>query len=174
MFCGTIIILKKFATISALLASYIVEGAKMTNIKTETKTHPPETALADFLSGALTKEERADIENHIGSCGECLTRAVSAYEAVKRFEKEKKGKIDIMKKINIYLMLAIASFILSFAVPQYFIQFLAATLLLGIKWIVDSKSTKMLVMIYEAWKRGGEKEASHILETLDSKSKNRF
>lgn len=86
----------------------------------------------------------------------------------------KKGKANIMKKINIYLVLAVMSFILSFVFPQYFLQFLTATLLLGIKWVADSKSTKMLVMIYEAWKKGGEKEASRILKSFDSNSKNRF
>jgi hypothetical protein len=49
-----------------------------------------------------------------------------------------------------------------------------ATLLLGIKWIVDAKSTKMLVMIYEAWKHGGEKEASRVLERVGQQDKVRF
>ena len=79
-----------------------------------------------------------------------------------------------MKKINIYLILAIISFILSFVFQHYFVQFLTATLLLGIKWISDAKSTKMLVMIYEAWKKGGEKEASRILSSLDKDPKNRL
>jgi len=84
----------------------------------------------------------------------------------------KKG--NIMKKLNIYLLLAVVSFVLSFAIRQYFVQFLVATLLLGVKWIADSKSAKMLVMIYEAWKKGGEKEASRILNVLDAESKNRL
>jgi hypothetical protein len=71
-----------------------------------------------------------------------------------------------MKRLNIYLALAIISFILSFAVPRYFVQLLVATLLLGVKWVADSKSAKMLVMIYEAWKHGGEKEASRVLERI--------
>jgi hypothetical protein len=31
---------------------------------------------------------------------------------------------------------------------------------------VDAKSTRMLIMIHEAWRKGGEKEASRILNTL--------
>jgi hypothetical protein len=54
------------------------------------------------------------------------------------------------------------------------VQFLTATLLLGIKWVADAKSTKMLVMIYEAWKNGGEKEASRILSSLEKGPKNRL
>jgi hypothetical protein len=32
----------------------------------------------------------------------------------------------------------------------------------------------MLIMIYEAWKKGGEKEASRILSVLDREPKNRL
>ncbi|MBI4974684.1 MAG: hypothetical protein HZA30_04625 [Candidatus Omnitrophica bacterium] len=149
----------------------------MTEIKTETKTHPTEAELAGFLGRSLSDKGKEVVELHIASCPECLERIVSAHESVEEFRKgglAKKGKANPMKKINFYLVLAIISFLLSFTVPQYFVQFLLATLLLGIKWIVDSKSTKMLIMIYEAWKKGGEKEASHILETLNSGSRDRF
>ncbi|MFA5255328.1 MAG: hypothetical protein WC419_01350, partial [Candidatus Omnitrophota bacterium] len=63
---------------------------------------------------------------------------------------------------------------LSFVFQRFFLQFLTATLLLGVKWITDAKSTKMLIMIYEAWKKGGEKEASRILSVLDREPKNRL
>lgn len=144
----------------------------MADMKIE--THPTETELADFLSRSLSGEERRRLEDHIAGCSDCLDRLVSAYESVEGFKKASAKKGRFMNKINIYLVLAILSFILSFAVPRYFLQFLVATLLLGIKWVADSKSTKMLVMIYEAWKKGGEKEASRILETLDSPPKKRF
>ena len=143
----------------------------MNGIKQETRTHPTESELADYLSRASIGEERKKIEDHMACCNDCLENVVSAYESVRTF---KKGKSGTMKKINIYLILAIISFALSFTIPQYFVQFLTATLLLGIKWIVDAKSTKMLIMIYEAWKNGGEKEASRILSSLDRKPKNRL
>jgi hypothetical protein len=113
----------------------------------------------------------------MAGCSDCLAKMVSAHESVELFRKnknDKKGEVGFMKKMNIYLILAILAFALSFAIPRYFIQLLVATLLLGIKWIVDSKSTKMLVMIYEAWKRGGDKEAGQILKILESGPKNRF
>lgn len=148
----------------------------MTETKIETKIHPAEAELAGFLSGSLPAKEKERLERHIASCDECLERIVSAKESVELYRKKifKKGGFDIMNKINPYLILAAISFLLSFAMPHYFLQFLVATLLLGIKWVVDSKSTKMLVMIYEAWKNGGEKEASRILETFDSKHQHRF
>ena len=146
----------------------------MTDTKIKT-SHPPETALADFLSGAMPDVERKLLESHIASCAECLANIVSAHESVEGFRaKRTGGKNNLMKKINIYLVLAIISFAFSFIAPRYFIQFLVATLLFGIKWIVDAKSTKMLVMIYEAWKNGGEKEASRVMQTLDLEKKKRF
>jgi len=149
----------------------------MTGLKMDIKVHPEETELADYLGNLLAGEEKYRIEDHIACCPECLETVVSAYESVKQSGKiryDNKGKDNFMKKINIYLIFALISFALSFAVSQYYMQFLVATLLLGIKWIVDAKTTKMLVMIYEAWKKGGEKEASRILGALDSRPKNRL
>lgn len=143
----------------------------MTDLKQEIGTHPEAAELADYLSNALSGEKRRRVEDHIACCNDCLESVVSARESVNIF---KKGKGRIMKKINIYLILAIVSFILSFVFQSFFIQFLTATLLLGIKWVADSKSTKMLVMIYEAWKKGGDKEASRILSTLERPPKNRL
>lgn len=149
----------------------------MTDTKTGMKTHPMEAELADFLDNSLPAKERPGLEAHIAGCGECLEKIVSAHEAVAAFRKNKhyeKGKANFMKKINIYLVLAVLAFALSFAMPQYFMQLLVATLLLGIKWVADSKSTKMLVMIYEAWKKGGDKEAGQVLKTLELGPKNRL
>jgi len=142
----------------------------MVGQKNDTKVHTADLELADYLADILPVKDRARIEAHVAECGECLARIASAHESVKEFRKgAKSGKGGIMNKINLYLVFAILTFLLSFAMPRYFIQLLVVTVLLGIKWIVDSKTTKMLVMIYEAWKNGSEKEASRILETFDSK-----
>jgi hypothetical protein len=76
-----------------------------------------------------------------------------------------------MGRINLYLILAIIFFVSSFAIPRFFLQFLVATLLLGAKWVTDSKSTKMLIMIHEAWKNGGEREASEVIRRFDCTKK---
>lgn len=144
---------------------------------TDTKRHPTEIELADFLSGALKARDKERIEDHIACCDECLDKTVSAYEAVELFNEggqRKKGKIKFMKRFNIYLILAVIAFLMSFVTPRYFIQSLVATLILGIKWVIDSKETKMLIMIYEAWKKGGEREASRILQNFDSGLKPRL
>lgn len=149
----------------------------MNNTKAAVTAHPSESELSDYLNNALTGENKKKIEDHIACCRLCLDNIVSAHEVVKLCGMGKnndKGKVRFMKKINIYLVLACISFILSFTVTQYFMQFLIATLLLGTKWIVDAKSTRMLVMIYDAWKKGGEKEASRVLNSFEQHSKNRL
>lgn len=144
----------------------------MTTAKARAGTHPAINDLAGYMAGSLEPEARIQVEEHISACDECLAAVVSAYEAAGSTRKKWsliKRIMGSMKKINIYLILAITAFSLSFFLPRYFIQLLVATLLLGIKWIVDAKTTKMLVMIYEAWKSGGEKEASKVLERIDKR-----
>ena len=141
----------------------------MAETKIKNRKYPGEAELAGYLDGTIRGKEREIIESHLASCDECLNSAVSAYEAVRL--SKKKGKSKSMRKINLYLIFCIISFILSFAMPRYFIQLLVATLLLGIKWVADSKSTKMLITIYEAWKHGGEKEASKVLNRLGEHSR---
>lgn len=142
-----------------------------------TRSHPAENDLAGFLAGLLPKARRVKVEDHIAECDECLAAVVSAYESVAssgNIPISRRGSGGIMKKLNIYLMMAILSFALSFITPRYFIQLLVATTLLGIKWIADSKSARMLVMIYEAWKNGGEKEASQVLKRMEERAKIRI
>jgi len=134
----------------------------MVELSTEAKIHPTDIELTDYLGRSLSQGNRRRVENHIASCDECLAKIVSAHESVAGFNKKikpRKGMGKFMKKINLYLLLTIISFALSFIFPRYFIQSLVATLLLGTKWIVDSKTTKMLITIYEAWKTGEKEKA---------------
>ncbi len=139
----------------------------MQTLKLETGSCPDEAALSAYLDGSLRGKEREMVEEHIASCDRCLLAVVSAYESVADFKKNRKG--GIMKKLNLYFICMLVSFILSFIFPRYFIQLLVATIICGAKWIIDAKSTRMLVMIYDAWKKGGEKEASKILENLKNR-----
>lgn len=69
-------------------------------------------------------------------------------------------------KKNRWLIASITAFMLSFAFPPVFIQFLLAAGILGGKWIFDSENARTLIMIYNAWKKGGEKEVKDMLQTL--------
>ena len=144
----------------------------MNVVKSEVRSCPDESLLSAYLDGSLAGDERGAVENHIASCDECLAKVVAAYESVAAFRKKRKGAP--MRKINWYAVGGVASFALSFVFPRYFLQFLVATILLGAKWIIDAKNTRMLVMIYEAWRKGGEKEASRILESMKVDTKNRL
>jgi len=143
----------------------------------EIQKHPTEQELSDLLDGSIAPEDRKRLEGHIALCDECLAAISSAYDAVSDF-KRGRSKTDRwdknMGKINIYLTGTIIAFILSFLVPRFFMQFLVASAILGMKWVVDSKTSRMLVMIYEAWKKGGEEEASRVLKNIDQGSKMRF
>jgi hypothetical protein len=131
------------------------------------KYHPQDEDLASLLAGSLAGRRKKTAETHLASCDECLGKTVIAYESVAEFRgKPPHRKDGFMRRFNIYLVLAVTAFALSFIMPQYFLQMLVATLLLGLKWVVDSKTTKMLIMIHEAWKSGGGKEAGRIMDTL--------
>lgn len=142
----------------------------MTELKQ--RTHPKEEDLADYLANTITSAQRAAAEEHIAACNECLEKIVLSHEVVSEFNKDKikeKRKAGFMKKINPYLILAMITFILSFIFSSYFLQLLVATLLFGAKWIMDSKTTRMLITIYDAWKTGGDHEAGRIIKNLNSK-----
>ena len=132
--------------------------------------HPDANKIAGYLDKTISAKERRMVEAHTASCRECLNAMTAAHEAVtefRKYRKDNKRKDRIMKKINPYLALAVLFFLFSFITPRFFIQSLVATLVFGIKWVADSRSTKMLVMIYDAWKRGDDKGVSHILGTME-------
>jgi len=132
--------------------------------------HPDANQMAGYLDKTIPAGERRKIESHLASCRECLRAMATAHEAVTKFRKDQKNsdrRKRIMKKIDPYLMLAVAFFLLSFATPRFFIQSLVATLIFGLKWVADSRSTKMLVMIYDAWKRDGGNGVSRVLDTME-------
>ncbi|MBL7157289.1 MAG: zf-HC2 domain-containing protein [Candidatus Omnitrophica bacterium] len=128
--------------------------------------------INDYLSGSLSEEKKAEMERHLKDCGGCLEKLAFAYKTVEEFSgKKHKGEKSMksMWKKNLWLFGAILTFTLSFLAPRYFIQLLVATILMGTKWIFDSVNARILIMIYDAWKKGGEKEASNIFRNLDDR-----
>ncbi|OGW75846.1 MAG: hypothetical protein A2Z72_04265 [Omnitrophica bacterium RBG_13_46_9] len=124
-----------------------------------------EPALNDYLAGGVSEEKKAQIESHLKDCDYCLEKVVFAYQSVNEFNKKRRKGVKAMGpdwKKNLWLIGAVLAFVLSFFVRPFFIQFLAASILLGVKWIFDSVNARILIMIYEAWKKGGEKETSKI------------
>ncbi len=144
----------------------------------KTGTCLSEVELDDYLSGALLPEKRAGAERHLADCAVCLEKLAFAYQTVEEFEKTKKSlprrrqgakpmKTD--RKKNLWLFGAIIAFALSFFVSRYFVQLLVAAILMGIKWIFDSVNARILIMIYDAWKKGESDEAGKILGTFSDR-----
>jgi hypothetical protein len=138
----------------------------------KTGTCPTDSELNDYLEGALSGERRGAVEEHLEGCASCLDKAVFAYKTVREFGQEKpKGdeKMKVAWKRHVWLLGAAAAFLMSFFIQRYFLQFLVATVLLGVKWIFESSNARILIMIYEAWKKGGESEAAKVLKTLNDR-----
>lgn len=131
---------------------------------------PGEELLSEYLSGCLPEAEKKDIERHIAGCGECRRLVAETHEVARMrgFSDIKKTFLKWIKK-NRWFAGALAAFISSFFFPKYFLQLLVACLLMGAKWIVEAKSTKMLIMIHEAWKRGDDETADKIFSRFDPK-----
>ncbi|MCX5716326.1 MAG: zf-HC2 domain-containing protein [Candidatus Omnitrophica bacterium] len=127
--------------------------------------------LSRYLGGVTDNIERLYMERHLAECPVCLDKLVSAYDGENFFKRRsirqavKKWLPKNMRK-NKWLIASITAFVLSFAFPPVFLQFLMAAGILGGKWIFDSENAKTLVMVYNAWKKGGDKEAGEMLRSL--------
>lgn len=131
-----------------------------------------EVELNDYLNGALKDGRKSQIEEHLAGCNACLEKVIFAYQAVRDLSETKSKGVKHMKpgwKRNLWLFGAILAFVLSFFVARYFVQLLVATILLGAKWIFESVNARILIMIYDAWKKGGQAEASKVLEALNNR-----
>ena len=143
---------------------------------------PSEAVLAGYLGNSLKQKEK--VETHISECLYCLEQLNLAHQAQKAFSKgnlpssgqkivDKAKKISSLapakskRKGSIWLVATLIAFILSFLVPRYFLQFLAAAVILGIKWALESDAAKTLIMILD--KRHKDKE-----EDLPEKVKDRL
>jgi len=105
--------------------------------------------LCAYAEGNLSLKERGRIEEHLSRCCFCLDTLVSIHDGNRYINNRRRHRL---KKENIFLVVAVLSFLLSFIFSRYFLQFLAATIILGTKWIVESKNSKLLIMIKEAYK----------------------
>lgn len=134
-----------------------------------------EQVLLDYLTDSLDEAGRKAVEKHLAVCNFCLSQISLAFEASRkrRFKpipkalakkikenfnrlKGQKNKKKIEKKDfkkRFYLFATIFCFILSFFVPEYFLQFLVAALILGIRWSFESKGGQTLIMVLDSWRR---------------------
>ena len=129
---------------------------------------PSEELLSEYLSGCLHPEDKPDVEKHLAGCAGCRKTIVEAHEILNKPDiRQIKREILNWLKTNRWLLGAMILLILSFMFPKYFLQFLVACLLMGAKWIIDSKTTKMLIMIHQALKSGDKDKADKILSRFE-------
>jgi len=120
---------------------------------------PSEELLSAYLTGCLDPELRKHTEKHLGVCTECRRLIAETYEVFQKDRAREKNKALFGRiKKDVWLVGACVSFIVSFLFPKYFAQFLVGCFILSIKWIIDSKTTKMLITIYESCKRDDKNE----------------
>jgi len=149
----------------------------------KTKDCPGEVVLSGYIDSSLSASDEDRVFEHISNCLYCLETVVSTRRSkelsgLSEFEEIPKKAIDNVKELprrygvfspslflkkNIWLIFAAISFILSFAIKRYFIQFTVATLILSMKWIFETGSTRTLIMVYNAWRK---KDTDTLEETL--------
>ena len=137
-------------------------------------TCPLDGTLADYVSEtSSTAAEKDAVAAHVAKCDKCFEKVALCVAALSKPSTSKesdtrKGLLrkalsmpkkypriqakDSYMKRNKYIFISGVFFLLSFVFKLFFIQFLAAALIFGLKWIMDAGSTKALIMIYETWK----------------------
>ncbi|MFH1791853.1 MAG: hypothetical protein ABH885_07735 [Candidatus Omnitrophota bacterium] len=131
---------------------------------------PPEHRINAYLTGMLKEPAlRHEIETHIAGCPYCIYRIAEAGKIVNKSFPGKLGRRigRIIRSINPWPAASVILFILSFIFHGHFIQFLAASVILAVKWIADSRNSKTLIMIYEAWKQEGHAGTDRIMKILE-------
>ncbi len=109
---------------------------------------PRDEELSLYMEKKLNKDRKEAIEKHLSDCSYCLDLVVVAQDALTTLKKTFDYKSLLLKQK--WLILCLITFVLSFLFPRYFLQFLVATLILGIKWAVGPEGAKNLVMIFRS------------------------
>ena len=130
---------------------------------------PSEETLAEYISGLLKEEERSAVEEHLTKCKSCRKLAMEAHAIISTPDAGRiKRKIAGYLRKNVWIITSGLFLLCSFIFRRYFLQFLALTVISALKWIIDSRNTRMLIMIHEAWKHGDKEKTNRILSKFDS------
>ena len=131
---------------------------------------PTEERLSEYYTGSLKADDKDSIEKHLSECDECRTLLADTHEVLQGI-----NLVEIADNIfrwiirSRWLIGSLAALLSSFLFPGYFLQFLVMCILAGVKWIIDAKATKTLIMVREAQKHG--KSAGRLPSFLDSEKK---
>ena len=172
--------------VEEILKAYM--KAKISPVRMEkTPSCPDETTLAAYSNGVLSKPEEEKIEGHVADCYFCLENLRTAYlgdklyregnlpDSDERIINKAKGIAKLKTnnkhlKRNLWLFGTVLAFALSFIFPRYFVQFLVAAPILGLKWVFESENARTLIMVLDSWRRHSHKKDEEIKDRI----KNRF
>ena len=147
-----------------------LETTELERMLDHLKTHPEDQTLVAQARGLVSRIQEADSEKAPDAS---VRRAQSLMGQTSALKCPHCGKpITPFKQPfkhqglwnGLWLVLGILSFSLSFFIPRYFFQCLAAALLFGIKWIVDQRAQKTKILIYKALQQE-EHESLHRLSS---------
>jgi len=128
---------------------------------------PKEETLSEYLAGILEENEKNDLEKHLAGCANCRQLIAESHHMTTKLDvRELAANITHWISKNKWGISSAISLLLSFVIPRYFLQFLTASTITGAKWIIDSRTTKMLFMIHEAWKKGDKEKTDRIFSSM--------
>lgn len=179
--------------IQELIRAYLRKNLD-SSLQSRTEHCPDENTVLDYVHQKLDDRESRLMEDHLAQCNYCLSQLSIAFEAqktggmthcpippVEGIEKAKglvghdKRSLDErmtkqrkMRK-NLFLAGALIAFTLSFFIHRYFMQFLVVTLILGLRWALESENARTLVMVIDSWRKHSHDDDEEISRRLKNK-----
>jgi len=133
---------------------------------------PNETILSEYLAGCIPEKERDAVEVHLAACAACRRLVAEAYEVAEGavFYRLKTRVITFFKTYK-WLLGALMALSLSFLYRKYFLQFLFVFAVTGFKWVAESRTGRVLVLIKEAWKKNDKDAVEKMLSRFGHNKK---
>lgn len=136
---------------------------------------PGADLLFRWSSGTVTDGEREALVQHAASCGACTDKIAMiedlkargfkedelAAEFASRIQKEMRNRLRSARKPSdagrrLWFAAFVTFMVLSFFVPQYFVQMLVLAMVAAAKWLLDTRARHVYVEILHRREREGE------------------
>jgi len=128
---------------------------------------PSDELLHGYVAGCLTQEQHEALSAHLGDCARCREKAAAgithAAPRCCRGGLSGNARATLFARMGItptagksflkkhaWGLCALACFGASFLVKRYFLQWLIATLVVGLKWVIESEQFRTLIMVLES------------------------
>jgi hypothetical protein len=179
--------------VERLIKEYLEKSLKLGH-SDKTADCLSEQDLLEYLEGKPDSPKRHLNEHHISGCGFCLSNLSILFEARQKSKSnafdpvpqnlisktksslgiDKSGRNENIQrgkmiKRRLFLAATILFFALSFLIPRYFMQFLVAALILGIRWSFESESGRTLIMVLDSWRRQSHDKDDEISRRIKSR-----